>query len=101
MSTILYISPVRKLDSTPNGCFLSLLRQVRQEAGLTQAKLAGLLGKPQSFVSKYESGERRLDVLELREICVAVGISLESFIIRLEGSLDSAMAIGRHPGFDM
>jgi len=101
MSTILYISPVRKYDSTRNGCFLSLLRQVRQEAGLTQAKLAGLLGKPQSFVSKYESGERRLDVLELREICVAAGISLESFIIRLEGSLDSAMAIGRYPGFDM
>jgi len=100
MSTVLYISLVQKDDSTPHGCFLSLLRQVRQDAGLTQAKLAGLLGKPQSFVSKYESGERRLDVLELREICVAAGISLESFASRLEGSLDSAMAMGRHPGID-
>lgn len=41
------------------------LRQARRDAGLTQAAAAALLGKPQSFVSKLESGERRLDAIEL------------------------------------
>ena len=64
-----------------------LLRQVRQGAGLRQEDLARLLGRRQSFVSKYEAGERRLDVLELRQICQAVGISLTDFVSRLESSL--------------
>ena len=61
-----------------------LLRKIRVEAGLRQTDLARGLGKPQSFVSKYESGERRLDVLELRRICQVVGISLQDFVQRLE-----------------
>lgn len=40
----------------------------RQTVGLTQTELAGLLHRPQSYVSKYENGERRLDVLEFIEI---------------------------------
>ncbi len=65
----------------------ALLRQVRLEAGLTQAGLAHRLGRPQTFVSKYELGERRLDLLQLRQICRAVGLTLEDFVRRLEGSL--------------
>ncbi len=65
----------------------ALLRQVRNEARLRQADLAARLGQPQSFVSKYESGERRLDILELRGVCQALGISLQEFIRRLEESL--------------
>lgn len=64
-----------------------LLRQVRLETGLRQVDLAENLAQPQSFVSKYESGERRLDVLELRQICGVLGISLEEFVRRLEDSL--------------
>src|SRR5262245_10688171 len=64
-----------------------LLRQVRLGAGLRQSDLARLLGRPQSFVSKYESGERRLDLLELRQICQALGITLPEFIKRFERSL--------------
>ena len=65
--------------------FLMLVRQMRLDAGLRQADLASKLGEPQSFVSRYESGERRLDVLELRQICAVLGISLTNFIARLEG----------------
>jgi len=65
--------------------FLSLVRQIRIDAGLRQADLARKLGEPQSFVSRYESGERRLDVLELRQICALLDISLTDFIKRLEG----------------
>ena len=61
-----------------------LLRHLRVDAGLRQVDLAHRLGQPQSFVSKYESGERRLDLLELRHICLAVGISLKEFVRRFE-----------------
>ena len=64
-----------------------LLREIRVEAGLRQVELAQRLGQPQSFVSKYESGERRLDLLQLRQICEAVGISLPEFVKRFERSL--------------
>ncbi|MEK6798675.1 MAG: helix-turn-helix transcriptional regulator [Planctomycetota bacterium] len=65
--------------------FLSILRQMRLDAGLRQADLARKLGEPQSFVSKYESGERRLDVLELRQLCTILGVSLAEFVRQLEG----------------
>ncbi len=63
---------------------LELLKRVRAEAGLTQAQVAKKLGQPQSFVSKYESGERRLDVLELRQVCRASSISIQQFLQRLD-----------------
>jgi len=62
----------------------ALLRTVRSQAGVTQAELARRLKLPQSFVSKYESGERRLDLVELRQICRALGISLVEFVRRFE-----------------
>lgn len=50
-----------------------LLIEARSKADLTQEDVANRLGRPQSFVSKYESGERRLDVVEFLEVCAAVG----------------------------
>jgi transcriptional regulator with XRE-family HTH domain len=64
-----------------------LLREVRTKAGFSQVELAKKLGRPQSFVSKYESGERRLDLVELREICKALKISLTDFVKRFEKTL--------------
>jgi transcriptional regulator with XRE-family HTH domain len=61
-----------------------LLAQLRESQGVRQTELSGKLGKPQSFVSKYENGERRLDVLELREVCLALGITLTQFAQKLE-----------------
>ena len=57
---------------------------------MRQMDLADRLGQPQSYVSKYESGERRLDLLELRQICNGLGISLEIFIRRLESAFDES-----------
>ena len=48
--------------------FLDWLIQARKDAGLTQQQVADKLGRPQSFVAKYEGGERRLDVVEFLEI---------------------------------
>ena len=65
----------------------ALLKSLRAKAGLRQVDLAERLGQPQSFVSKFESGERRLDILELRQVCRILGISLEQFAARLEDSI--------------
>jgi transcriptional regulator with XRE-family HTH domain len=61
----------------------ALLRTLRRETGLTQVEVAARLDVPQSFVSKYESGERRLDVIELRHVPEAIGTTLERFVSRL------------------
>jgi transcriptional regulator with XRE-family HTH domain len=64
-----------------------LLREVRLETGVTQVELAARIEKDQAYVSRYESGQRRLDVLEVREICQAIGMTLEQFVKRLEKAL--------------
>ena len=61
-----------------------LLREMRDQAGLSQVALAGRIGRPQSFVSKYETGARRLNVVELFEVCAACGLTLSRFASRLE-----------------
>ena len=60
----------------------ALLRQIRLEADLTQSQLAEKIGQTQSYVSKYESGEQRLDLIQLEAVCEAVGISLIDFVER-------------------
>jgi len=67
-----------------DGCVRTLIRTLRVEAGLRQAELAALLGQPQSFVSKYEIGDRELSLAEVRTICLALGASLTAFVERLE-----------------
>jgi len=64
--------------------FLRLLRRVRVEAKLTQAQLAKLLGVTQARISKYEQGERRIDMLELKTICDAIKLPLTDFARRYE-----------------
>jgi transcriptional regulator with XRE-family HTH domain len=59
----------KRISRRARQAFLDLLREVRKEAGLTQAEVAAALRRPQSYISKYESGERRLDVLELQTVC--------------------------------
>lgn len=63
---------------------LSLLRELRTKAGIRQIDMARALGKPQAFVSYYESGARRLDLLELRQICHILGVSLLDFVRKFE-----------------
>lgn len=54
--------------------FRDLLIGARKNADLTQSELSVRLKRPQSFVSKYERGERRLDVIEFREVARALGV---------------------------
>ena len=60
--------------------FLKRLRQAREDAELSQAAAAKRLGKPQSFVSKCESGERRVDVVELKAFARIYGVPITFFV---------------------
>jgi transcriptional regulator with XRE-family HTH domain len=66
---------------------LEQLYRLRLGSGLRQADLADKLQVPQSFISKIESGERRIDLIELREICIALGSNLKEFINEFEKAL--------------
>ena len=80
---------MERRQRTPERTILQqLLREVRVQAGLNQEDLAERLGVPQSFVSRFESGRRHLDVLELRTICQICNVTLASFLERLEARLD-------------
>lgn len=66
------------MNNTKN--YHTLLRQYRLKSGLTQAELADKISESQSFVSKYESGEQRIDLCELERICNHLDVSLLDFI---------------------
>jgi transcriptional regulator with XRE-family HTH domain len=64
----------KSVHSHGQAVLCELMIQARDGAGLTQQNLADKLGKPQSFVAKYEGGERRLDVIEFLTIVRAIGV---------------------------
>ena len=68
---------------------VTLLRETRESAGLTQIELALRLNTTQSIVSKIERGERRLDLVELKAWCDAIDVSLAHFAARFEQACDS------------
>ena len=66
--------------------FRQLLIQARKATGMTQAELAKKLSRPQSFVSKFERGERRLDVIEFLDIARALGFDPAPFLKKVSKS---------------
>lgn len=74
----------KSLHSPAHRRLTALLRTLRENAGLRQVDLAERLGRPQSFVSKYESGERRLDLVEIQALCQALGTTLVAFVQEFE-----------------
>ena len=74
----------KSLFSSEYGVLLDELRSARQHAGLTQNQLAANRKTTQSLVSKCERGERRLDVVELRSWCQALGVPFSKFLLAFE-----------------
>lgn len=66
---------------------LSLLKKHRKAAGLTQVQCSKALERPQSFMSDVESGTRRLDIVQLRDLCKVLRIGLVDLIVEFEKSL--------------
>ncbi len=73
----------RSLHTADYDYFRSLLVAARERSDLTQAQVAAKMRRPQSFVSKYENGERRLDVVEFVQVCAALGVSPQSIVANL------------------
>jgi len=67
--------------------FLQLLKRIRVESGMTQAQCSAALGRPQSFMSDVERGVRRLDLVQLRDLCKVLGSDLISFTKFFEQAL--------------
>lgn len=63
----------RTLRSPGHQALMAALKQARLDAGLTQTELADRLERPQSFVAKYENGERKVEVVEFVQIVTAIG----------------------------
>jgi len=76
------------VGSAEQNILQNLLKRFRTNANLKQTELAEILGQSQSFVSKYESGERRLDLLELWQICQALNVNLTEFVAEFEQILN-------------
>jgi transcriptional regulator with XRE-family HTH domain len=66
--------------STERVILRNLLIDNRKNKNITQSELAQILNKPQSFVSKYENGDRSLDLIELYDICNALNIDIIFFL---------------------
>lgn len=89
----------RPLHDPDYGILVQLVRELRVEQRVTQAELAERLGIAQSLVSKMERRERRLDVAELRRVCIALGVPLAFFIEQFEQALAGRKAsIGEEGG---
>lgn len=61
-----------------------LMIRARKDAGFTQQELADKIKRPQSFIAKYERGERRLDLIELIEISKFIGLNVEDLIEKIK-----------------
>lgn len=64
-----------------------MLISAREQAGLTQVEVAKKLAKPQSFVSKYERGERRLDFTEFIELAGLFEINISDFVAQYQSDI--------------
>ena len=67
--------------------FTALLRETRQRAGVTQVELAAEVGQTQSYVSKVERGECRLDIVQMRDYCHAMNTTLPELVAEYERRL--------------
>jgi len=61
-----------------------LLREIREKSGVHQVDLAKKLCRPQSFVSKYETGEKTLDFVEVEEVCNALNVPFKKLVKQYE-----------------
>lgn len=82
----------KTLRSAEHARFLALLIQTRRKAGLTQQQLAKKLGRPQSFIAKYENGERRIDIIEFTIIARAMNAEPVALLSRFLSGADSGQS---------
>jgi transcriptional regulator with XRE-family HTH domain len=77
----------KSMFSAEYRCLIGLIAIIRKESGFTQMQLATAIGKPQSFVSKIENGERRMDLIEMIAIADALDVQPSEILRRLEAQI--------------
>lgn len=87
VSAFLWCDTLKSLNSDAHQKLCSLLSEARSQVPMVQAELSDRLGRPQSFVSKYERGERRLDVIEFLEVCQGMGADPYAIIRQVEQAM--------------
>jgi transcriptional regulator with XRE-family HTH domain len=96
------VSRARKLDksvhSEGQSAFCELMIRARKAAGLTQRDLADRLHKPQSFVAKYEGGERRIDVVEFLTVCQVIGADSAKILKSLRNTIGESSKDSQRAG---
>jgi transcriptional regulator with XRE-family HTH domain len=80
----------KSINSLEHKALLKALYSLRVGSGLKQIDLADILNVPQSFISKIESGERRLDLVELKFIVESMGVTLSDFIHQFEKNINDS-----------
>jgi ribosome-binding protein aMBF1 (putative translation factor) len=87
-----YVAPVAKRNPTSGerAVLYDLLAELRKRVGKTQKQVADALGVDQGFVSRYERGERLLDLVQLWELSRVLGISLVDLVSEFEQRLGKA-----------
>jgi transcriptional regulator with XRE-family HTH domain len=65
----------------------NLIKCIRVDSHLTQVELAEKIKKAQSYISKYESGQRKLDIFEIKDICNSLDMSLVEFVQKFDDEL--------------
>jgi transcriptional regulator with XRE-family HTH domain len=71
---------VKSIHTKEYAYFVGKLRKARLEAGLTQVQVAGKLGRPQSHISNVESGQQRIDIVELKRFAKIYGKNINYFL---------------------
>lgn len=94
VSASFWCDPLKSLNSDAHQKLCALLAEARSQVPMVQAELSERLGRPQSFVSKYERGERRLDVVEFLEVCRGLGVDPHAIIQQVEQAMPKK---GRRP----
>jgi transcriptional regulator with XRE-family HTH domain len=85
----------KTLETEKHKALIALLIAKREMAGLTQTQLAEALGEYQSFVARLESGQRRVDVIELIELAGILGFDAAQMVreVELSGKADASQSV--------
>lgn len=80
-------NPIRSTKTREYDLFLAILLESRKESGVSQRELARLIDRTQTYISKIERGDQRMDVVELLAYCGGIGVPASHVVLKLEAAV--------------